>query len=187
MKVLSIETVNLKAMNVKIFIIGIVLAGCILSSCNKGENSIDEKKWENKITELYQHNEQKISITEGTSGTLTLTEGNCMPVISDGGNNSCKEYPVKRTIKVYEYTKLEQTNHEITIFHEVNTKLITTIVCDEEGFFQVSLPAGVYSLFIEEKGTLYANSFDGYGGIQPVLIEPEKVSKIYLRIDYAVY
>ncbi|GAL86731.1 hypothetical protein MYP_3961 [Sporocytophaga myxococcoides] len=39
-------------------------------------------------------------INRSIYGALTLTEGDCMPKL---GGNSCKTYPVRRKIRVYEY------------------------------------------------------------------------------------
>src|SRR3546814_18096715 len=37
------------------------------------------------------------------------------------------------------------------------TKLVTKVESDKDGFFQVKLKPGKYSMFIEEDGRLYAN------------------------------
>ncbi len=157
----------------------------LLFSCRKDDAIIS--KWLNNTNELRKHNEAKITITEGVAGTLTLIEGDCMPA-GGGVENTCKEYPVKRKIIVYEYTLMRQTEHEGgAVYTKVNTKLITVAECDKEGFYQVKLPPGEYSLFIEEKGKLYAGGADGYGGINPVKVEQGKVANGNLRLSYAVY
>ena len=140
--------------------------------------------WTNKTNELCIHNENKIKITEGVWGTLVRTEGNCMPVVDF---NFCKQYPVKREIVIYEYTKLSETRHEITTFFEIYTKLVETTICDEEGFFEMSLEPGKYSVFVKEGEYLYANGFDGQGGIAPVTVEQQKVSEKFLNLNYANY
>jgi|GEM_PF-5928662 len=71
-----------------------------LPSCKKDPSIYS--LWTNRIDELRNHNETKVTITSGIYGTLTLTEGDCMPKI---GGNSCKTYPVRRKIHVYEYTR----------------------------------------------------------------------------------
>jgi len=147
----------------------------------------DKIDWTNKTRELCIHNEKKISITEGIWGTLVKTEGNCMPII-DWENTTCKQYPVKREILVYEYTKMNETRHdEGAKFFEVYTKLVATTTCDEEGFFELVLKPGKYSVFVNEGEYLYANLFDGQGGIMPITIELSKVSEFFLNLDYADY
>jgi hypothetical protein len=149
-------------------------------------NDNNKSNWTNKTNELRIHNESKISITEGIWGTLVKTEGNCMPVV-DYENGSCKQYPVKREIVIYEYTKMAETRHEFTVFFEVYTKLVAATTCDEEGFFELALEPGKYSVFVREGEYLYANSFDGQGGIVPVTVESSKVVEKILNLDYAVY
>ena len=147
----------------------------------KYNQSID---WTNKTAELRVHNENKISITEGIWGTLVKTEGNCMPVVNF---DFCKQYPVKREIVIYEYTKMDETRHEFTKFFEIYTKLIATTTCDEEGFFEFVLDPGKYSVFVKEGEHFYANRLDGQGGIEPVTVESSKVSKKDLNLNYASY
>lgn len=155
----------------------------LFAGCKKDESA--NNKWLNKTQELYKYNEAKITITEGIAGTLTLIEGNCEPVIDE--NSTCKEYPVKRKIRVYEYTLMSQTEHDAAVYSKVNTKLITTVECDNEGFYQLKIAPGNYSVFIEEKGKLYASGLDGQGGVNPVTVDPSSVAHINLRISYAVY
>ena len=61
-----------------------------------------------EIDKLIAKNKQKITISTGLSGTLLKKEGDCMP--SPGTTSTgkyCKEYPVSRTIFIYEYTFLQ--------------------------------------------------------------------------------
>jgi hypothetical protein len=146
-------------------------------------NEID---WTNKTKELRIHNEKKISITEGIWGTLVKTEGDCMPTI-DWENTTCKQYPVKREILIYEYTKMDETIYEFTKFFEIHTKLVATTTCDEEGFFELALEPGKYSVFVREDEYLYANLFDGQGGIVPVTVESSKVSETFFFLFYACH
>jgi hypothetical protein len=52
-------------------------------------------------------------------------------------------------------------------FDSFNTQLVTQVDTDENGFFQVNIPAGHYSIVIVENGKLYANVRDGQGGLSP--------------------
>ena len=169
----------------KKIVILLSLVALFTVSCEKNEHQ-ETNIWTNETEKLCIHNESKINITEGIWGTLVKTEGNCMPVV-DYENGTCKQYPVKREIVIYEYTKMNETKHEVTKFFEVYTKLVATTTCDEEGFFELVLEPGKYSVFVREGGYLYANLFDGQGGIVPVTVEPSKVSEIFLNLDYAVY
>ena len=140
--------------------------------------------WINNIGELYQHNKEKITITQGLWGTLLQREGDCMPT---GGWNTCRIFPVQRDVLVYEYTTFEQVVYSGSpcLYSEITTPLIATTTCDEDGFFELELEPGKYSVLVMERGFLYANLFDGIGGINPVTIESAQVSIPYLCINYA--
>jgi len=154
------------------------------TQCEKSDCRLPE--WTNNISELYDYNSEKVSISQGIAGTLTQAEGNCMPVIDLNGD--CMEFPVSREIHLYEYTTLDDVVQDSPGFYsEVNTNKIGQITADEEGFFELQLEEGVYSVFVKEDGKLYANSFNGQGGIQTIEILSIKVSTLNLKIDYAVY
>lgn len=59
-------------------------------------------------------------------------------------------------------------------------KVFSVVNSDDEGRFQVQLPPGEYTLFIElEDGKLYRNSFDGKGNFSTVkLIDGENNSEV---------
>ena len=163
-------------------IISALICGAIFIGCDKAENSED---WTNKSADLLEYNKNKVSIIQGVCGTLVKTEGNCMPVV--GENSTCKQFPVKREIVVYEYTKMNETTQSSissVFFEKVNTMMIATIISDKEGFFQLELQPGKYSIFVKENNLLFANGFDGQGGIMPVIVERSKISEIILDMNY---
>lgn len=57
---------------------------------------------------------------------------------------------------------------------------------DSKGFYQVTLPDGLYTIVIVEKGLLYAPLMDGIGGLSPVTVNKAK-TKADLTLNYAVY
>jgi hypothetical protein len=110
-------------------------------------------------------------------------EGNCEPSVS---NITCRHCPSKRTVKIFEYALIYNAapdSNSSSFFDSFNTPLIAEVNTDKEGFFQVSLPAGRYSIAVVENGKLYANAFDGYGGINPVTILNE-AQKTNLMMSY---
>lgn len=167
----------MKALNLTI--LSLVLFSIV--SCKKDPTIYS--LWTDRIDELRIHNQGKVTINTGIYGTLTLTEGDCMPKL---GGNSCKTYPVRRKIRVYEYTKKQDVEGYGPHYKKVNTKLIATTFTDDEGFFQLQLPPAQYSVFIEEKGKLYASSDDGAGGINSVTVSTG-INEFYLRLSYAVH
>lgn len=158
----------------------------VFTSCNKNEESKDtDNKTHVNITELIDKNLEKVSIAKGLSGTVYQIEGNCMPVID--GNSSCKTFPIKRKVLIYEYTTQSQVIGSGTSYEAISTRKIAETESDSEGFYEISLAPGIYSVFVFEKGKYYANLFDGNGGINPIEIDTDSLLITHLRVDYAVY
>ena len=164
-------------------ILAFTFSALALTACNKEEEEITEN-WANNTAELYNSNASKVTVTQGISGTLTLSEGNCMPIIDPV---KCKEYPVKRIIAIYPYTTLQEVTRHDFIYFTTDAAPLITVESDAEGFYQASLAPGIYSVFVQEKGKLYANGTDGQGGINPVQVDQNRVSSFNLRIDYATH
>lgn len=97
----------------------------------------------------------KVSIEEGIWGDIWFWKGNFMPIQPSG--IICG---VKRTVYIYELTTMadvDQIDYS-PLFSQIHTDLITTVESDAEGFFQVSLEPGTYSLFIKEGDNFYATA-----------------------------
>jgi len=151
--------------------------------CKKDEVNSD---WTNKMEDLQAHNAGKVSIQNGIAGTISRITGNCMPSI--GEDSDCVEVPVERTIWIYAYTLQNQASRDQDGYYsDIQTDLIETAQSDDEGFYEIALPAGTYSVFIEEDGKPYANGLDGQGGINPVEVPTQGVVTINHRIDRAVW
>jgi len=158
-------------------------------SCDKKESGRDSK-WLNNIYALLEHNLEKVSIEEGLAGTVIFTEGNCMPGVVDeeGVEGRCLRYPVNRVVHIHEYTHRSETKHLQGGFHiNVETELVSKVEADTEGFFEVALPPGEYSLFIAEKGILYANLWNGKGYIQPATVTEGDTTFKTLEITHSAY
>ena len=116
---------------------------------------------------------------QGLTGTVVWVEGNQMPPASTVGK------PVQRTILIYEPTSLDDTEGQAPLFTKVNSNLIAKVVSNGSGKFKIGLPAGKYSVFVEEKDKYYANSFDSQNYIQLIDIQDNKWSEINISINYS--
>lgn len=161
-----------------------IILGCIIlgatSSCKKED-------WTNNIENLYRHNEEKVSITQGVWGTLTERTGNWQPVID--GNSDAKEFPIQREIRVYEYTTINDFSDNSLIEYDINaiqTSFVAKTTADTEGFYEITLQPGTYSVFIIENDKLYAGGGDGNGGLNPVIIRENERSKLNLSVHHSV-
>lgn len=115
-------------------------------------------------------NSAKVNINDGLWGTVSLMEGNCMPVVGPG--STCRHCPVKRTLKIYAYANYMQATPQNLggMYTSIGTTLIQEIQSDNDGFYQVTLPAGKYTIVSVEEGKLYTFGFDNEGGLSPVTI-----------------
>lgn len=124
-------------------------------------------------------NSNKVTIKQGVWGDVWFWSGDFMPV---GRGEICQ---VKRMVYVYELTTFSDVEQiDYTPFYSaINTNIVKIVESDNEGFFQIELEPGIYSLFVKEDGKLYSNLFDS-NGIYPVNIEFDKVSEVRFDITY---
>ena len=123
-----------------------------------------------------------VTISQGVYGLVSFTEGNCMPGI--GMNNSCRTCPVKRTVRFYETTNESdavRTAPAGSFYNSFKTRLVAETESDLNGFYQLALPPGNYTMVVVEDGKLYASYFDGSGAINPVSVSSGKK-----RVDFSI-
>lgn len=127
--------------------------------------------------------EQAITIEQGIAGKILWESGNQMPS-PDTPRNSGKR-GVKRTVFIYELTNGSQATTTEGVFHtNIQTKLVSQVVTDANGFFEIRLEPGTYSIFTKEDQGLYANLFDGQNNIFPVEVKKGEVTTIEFLINY---
>ena len=126
-------------------------------------------------------NTEKLTIDQGLWGDVWFWEGDFMPF---NFGTICQ---AQRTIYIFELTTMNdviEAKPYTPFYSTINTQLITTTESDENGFFQVELEPGTYSLFLFEDTCYYSNLFDGYGAIFPVKIESGNVTEVRFDITY---
>lgn len=141
----------------------------LVTGCNKDNDASVQFPDTCDNAPAYEANAKRVTITSGVWGTVSSTEGNCMPTIFPA-RNDCRTCAVQRKVRVYEYTTLQQaiTSDPSKVFSDdFTTKLVAETESDAYGFYQVSLPPGKYTIVVVENGKLYANSWDGNNGINP--------------------
>ena len=129
------------------------------------------------------------TITQGIYGQVLERYGNWQPVYDP--NDTLRGYrPIEREVYVYEYTK-DQDFDKVYIYCEypadkMPKPLVAKTKSDKNGFYQVQLTPGIYSVFFEENGNMYANGLDAYGGIMPVSVIKDSVLHIDLILNHGV-
>jgi hypothetical protein len=127
-----------------------------------------------------------VTIKQGLWGSCAYLTGDCeLPVNA----NSCKSYPVKRTIYIYTLTFDSQAVRTTSplFYNQINTQLIAQTQSDENGFYQIALLPGQYSLFIFEQNKYYCISTGGQLQLGPVTVGLTSPTRCDLVIDMAVH
>lgn len=146
-------------------LLGLYIISVLFFGCHK-DNSMQTGC---NMQKVYTDNANKVTIANGIWGTVSSMEGDCMPTIPPS-NSSCKNCPVQRTIKIYQYTLFSNatlSGNSPVFFESFNSPLVAQVDADENGFFQVDIPPGHYSIAVVENGKLYADELDGQGGLNP--------------------
>ena len=128
------------------------------------------------------------SINTGIYGSVIERYGNWMPVVNPD-DTTHGERPIIREIYVYEYTKIQEFDKVYYTLYPINKmphKLVAKTKSLANGFFEIELKPGTYSVFLLEEGQLYANGGDGYGGINPVIVIADSTKYVRLLLDHGV-
>jgi hypothetical protein len=121
-----------------------------------------------------------ITIAQGVSGHVWFWQGDFERIPPTGHLS-----PVYREILVYELTDLDHVASLAPAFYsEIHTQRVAETRTDACGFFEVALPSGRYSLFVQEGDLYYANTFDSLGNIQTVTVDSATVSQQRIDITY---
>jgi hypothetical protein len=102
-------------------------------------------------------------------GSVERWMGNFQPSRGAQPGNGSKR-PLKTKIHIFK-GKIKSQNNPILLSTANLPKVYSVVNSDTNGSFQVQLPTGEYTLFLElEDGRLYRNSFDGEGNFSTVNI-----------------
>lgn len=117
-----------------------------------------------------------VVVNQGIYGKVTLYEGDCMP-----GMNKCQMSNVARTIYIRKPAKKEAMKG---VYLKKKTELIKKVKSDKSGNYQVELPNGEYSVFVEDNRGEYCNHFKEGGGTSTIEIKDNLV-RYDIEIDHA--
>ena len=135
--------------------------------------------------------DSKVTIKQGATGHVRFWEGDFMPRVVAPGSvpvPSGSLTPVVREIFFYQAVRWPELKRKekgtAPFYEEPGVKLVKKVTSDADGFFQVELAAGKYSVFIKEDQGYYASRGDGRGFVNPVEITEGKITKLALDIKY---
>ena len=145
----------------------------------------DNSKCNCDLSAIDAQNAKKVSITQGIWGTIGFMEGDCM----NPSNNSCIGFPVKRDVIVYKYTMQNEAlplNAYPPFYDSLTTAKVAETVSDDDGFYQLKILPGKYTLTVVENGKLYINVSDGQNGLNPIAIKVG-TQQANLTLTYKAY
>lgn len=124
---------------------------------------------------------QSFAVEQGVAGKVEIWEGNFMPMVN--GPPRGKITPAAgRRVRIHEPFNSREFGKFDAIQDTIPTRLIAETRTDSSGEFFLSLPAGTYSIFVEEGERWYFNGWDGDGFQGLVRVDSGKVTKQDIRI-----
>jgi hypothetical protein len=160
------------------FIMSIVLLACATALLASNRRSSLEPP---PGVEPPQQGGDVVTIDQGIWGYVWFWEGDFMPP----GPYSGTVTGVSREMRIHELTSVDEVEPPdyYCFYSAVNTPLVAVVQSGSNGFFEVALEPGHYSIFAVEDGLLYANSFYD-GNIFSVTVEPGEATSISFDITY---
>ena len=128
------------------------------------------------------------TITQGIYGLVKERYGNWQPIL-DPNDPSHGYRPIVRDIYVYEYTTINDFDQAYIGGYPADKMpkpLVAKTTSKENGFYQLQLEPGKYSVFLLDEGRMYADGGDGYGGINPITIVAGSLLQFNLILNHGV-
>lgn len=154
----------------------VILAAMMLTSCEGNEVTTDK---------------HEVTIRTGIYGTVTERYGNWMPVV-DPNDTTHGIRPIAWDIYVYEYTTMEDiiaTGYQAYMLMPVELMpkpLVATARSESDGFYQITLKPGIYSVFLPENGIIHPTSGNGYGAMFPITVPADSALHVDFMLNHGV-
>jgi hypothetical protein len=121
------------------------------------------------------------STSEGIHGVVEIWEGNFMPPVDPQRSRGTIVPGARRRVRAHEPLKmaggLASARRD-----SVPTRLVAETRTDARGRFFLPVPAGTYSVFVEEDSSWYFNGWSGDGIQGSVTVEAGKPSELLIKI-----
>jgi len=156
----------------------LILLSFVLLNCDDNDNP---ESWDCPGDERPATNEEKVTIGQGIWGDIWFWQGDFMPICPSGTVSA-----VSRDVRIHTLTHLDDVEMVgySAFYSDINSELVDSVWSTEDGFFEIGLDTGWYSIFVVEDSLLYANGFDGIGHIWPVHVSRDSVIGITFDITY---
>jgi hypothetical protein len=126
-----------------------------------------------------------VAAGSGVSGTVTVREGDCQPgVVGEAHRTGCGARPVSR--RIYVYSPPIGAAAIASAYYRGGLRPVSVGRSDGRGNYAIELPAGSYSVLVEDGGRHYCNSLAG-GRACAVTVRPGKRARHDLEIDHGSF
>ena len=156
-------------------LLGLSFAALIIVTCCKQSRSTEDSRGN------LADGGGAAAIKQGITGRVEIWEGNFMPMIDQKSANNKITPAVNRRVRVHQPLKVDGGMASAKL-GEIPTPLIAETTTDSTGQFAVAVPAGTYSVFVEEEGGWYYNGCNSEGIQGAVTVESEKMSEVLIKI-----
>ena len=158
----------------------------LLTACSGSKQEASQQKTQTEEEEQVSvpaDNAPRVTIKQGVWGDVLFFSGDFSTSENDG-----KVEPVARKLYIYEPTKPAQVSfvhrERGSFISKIQTKLVDSTASDDSGFYQLSLPPGRYSLFVNEDSALYANHLSSKGYLADFEVYKDRVAYFRIIIAY---
>lgn len=122
---------------------------------------------------------------QGIEGIVYPVSGNRMPSPDRKPAKPASPRGIKSTVYVFERTNISQVTQQgqSSYYMVINTKLIKQADTDDTGYFKITLPPGLYSVFTRKGDLFYASRRDEKNNIAPVEVVTGKFARVDCKIE----
>jgi hypothetical protein len=118
---------------------------------------------------------------QGIKGKVEWREGNLMP---GPDQQEIQGKGIRRTLWIYPVITTGQATQDGVFFSNITALPMKKVRSNRHGKFCVKLPAGMYSVLVEEDDGLFANRFNQHGQINPIEVIKGKFTELTIVVDY---
>ena len=151
-----------------VFVSALVLIGC------ESENNFLEYR--------PPRNESSVTISQGLWGDVWFWQGDFMPPETGTVRPCAREVVVFEIATLEDLTRAEGAGSRF--FSEVRTEEIARTTSRVDGFFELALPPGEYSVFVVEGSMYYSVLGPWYNNLSRAVVYADSVAGYGLNIKY---
>ena len=128
----------------------------------------------------------RVTIEQGVWGRVLFREGDFSPRVG-GACSSGSVAPVSRTVYVFRpvtWSALVAAGGDATLHDRIPAEVVDSVRAGEDGFYQLRLPPGLYSVIAREDARFFVNHFgDTEFGLTAAPVRVPEGGVVFREID----